>query len=460
MRTLVVGGIVFVAIALGAIATSSSTLAVLAVGVALGFVETVAILRRAGSFTATLFPMLAVNVVLLLGMVLWPVVASRAIVSVGLVVSAADLRGAAIVGIAFALAYTIGVLIVGPPGLGHSMRERLTSIRLPVWPLVLVGFGILGITFLAYGSALLRGDYLSATGPAWAATASVTLTPVAVVALCVAAFRKSRLRVIAVLGVVLWIAVLFGRSSRYLAAIPAFLLLGAYMAGRAKIRPWVWVVVVISTLVLLQLPLALRVHADGVGFLTLSEALIQDPGGIFASIDPAAILGNILFSSPLTAVVSARSIPADAFWASITPAFGDFADWDTYRAELRIDQTTPYNALGELASQGLIAVVAMGLIVGVIIALAERIAQRLPGTTGSIAVLAVMAVTALYSVTILQYNLRTSTRLLWYLIAAIAVLWLISLFFRRADHQALSGGAPARPGEAVALRRYGMLDRT
>ncbi|HIG17047.1 MAG TPA: hypothetical protein EYQ31_07000 [Candidatus Handelsmanbacteria bacterium] len=289
---------------------------------------------------------------------------------------------------------------------------------------------MLGIVAVGYGSALFQGQYLGGAGPEAAIIAGNALTPLAVIAVCISAFRPGKFRSLAVIGIVVWTIVLFGRASRTLAALPVFILLGWLLSTRRRLRWWHVGITAIATIFLLQLPLALRANADGVGIFTLGEAFLSDPESVFAQFDPAGVFGNLLFSAPLTGLVGLREVPADALWVSLTPIGGSAAGWDSLAPALKVDGSTPYSTLGELAAHGTLELLAVPFFVGMVFALAERVASSLPGVMASAGQLVILAIIALYSVRILQYNLRTTTRLIWYMAAGLAAVWLLSLLFR------------------------------
>lgn len=430
-----------------AVLLGSTGVAVVAIGVMLTLLGVAALTLRAGGFTATVLPIIAINSVLLPAVLLWPLVAPVAIVSAQIGASQRDLEGIAVIGIVFTGAYSVGAMLVGPVSTRGTRFSALAEIRLPLGSLVLASALVLLVTYVGYGESLIAGSYLGGTGPDWAVIASNSLTPLAVIAACVAAFRPGRFRFAAILLLALWILVLFGRSSRSLAAIPAFLLFGRLMAGKRV--GWVAITLAaVGTIVLLQLPLALRVNESGVGIVPLGTALLTETDAVLGAFDPAGILGNILFSAPLGAFVAAQPIPWDAFLVSISPLQGESVGWADVNLTLKVDATTPFNAIGEIAAQGWQVILIGGFLIGAILATAERVARSTPGVFGTLSVVLVLALTALYSVTVLQYNLRSSTRLLWYLLAGVILLRLLAVLMARRQSRVLrvaNGQRSTRP---------------
>lgn len=412
--------------------TADTIPVVVGFGVGLAFVECAALLARSRGFTATVIPVLVVNAVMLSGLIWWPVVAPYAIVSARLGVDMDALVNAALYGMAFTASFTAGTLLVGMGGAKALNLSKFADIHIPTGALVAASYVVLALTFAGYGSALLRGDYLGSTGPEAVVIAANALAPVALISVCFAVFRPGGVvRVLAALGIVLWTLILFGRASRTLAALPVFLLLGWKLSTKKPVRWWHIALVAIATVFLLQLPLALRSNENGVGLLNLSEAFISDPGAVMARFDPAGVAGNLLFSAPLAGLVGSIPLAPETLWISITPVGGETAGWTALSPYLKVNASTPYNTIGELAAHGWTALALVPLLIGAVFALAERIASNLPGLLASAGLLMVVAVAALYSVQILQYNLRSSTRLVWYLLAGVAVVWLVSVLFRR-----------------------------
>jgi hypothetical protein len=186
----------------------------------------------------------------------------------------------------------------------------------------------------------------------------------------------------------------------------------------------------------MQLPLVGRANPDGVGIIPLTQQVIFRPEEIFSGFSLDGILGNILFSGPLTGVVANRQIPLEALWVGVNPLPGSWAGWGEYKNALRVDSSTPYNALGELGAHGWFALVGVAFAVGLLLALSTRISSRLEGAYALAASLLVLGITVFFSVSILQYNLRSSIRLVWYILGGLGVIWMASIAFK-------SRGAPS-----------------
>lgn len=406
---------------------------IVGLGCSLAIIEIGLLVARAQGFTATILPVAIINLILLGGLVLWPTVAADAIVSVRLAVEVEVLVTAAFLGMLFTAAFTVGALVVGMTG-GSSVRfSSISDIRIPTAPLLFLTYAALGLTVFARGETLLRGGYLDASGPDWAIIASNSLTPLAIAAACVAVFRPGASRLLALVGLIAWVIVLYGRSSRTLASVPILLLFGWFISTGRRVRWFHLAGALVATFLLLQFPLALRSTAGGVGILTLTETLLANPDAVYGAFNVAGLLGNLLFSAPLTGIVAGREVDQSTLWVSLTPIGGEAAGWSDVSDELRIDATTPFNTIGELAAHGPLTLTLVAFAVGASIALAERIAASLPGKVAAVAMILPLAIAALYSVRVLQYNLRSSTRLIWYMLFAMFAIWVVSLVLHRSQ---------------------------
>lgn len=405
------------------IALNSGLWAVLAIGAALAALEIALLTRAAGGFTALVVPVVSVNLVLLSAPFLWDGIRDESIVSLHLESTPEMHILSAKIGIVFAFAFTVGALLGGPRGITNRLAG-VSAIRIPVSNGALVAAGYLGIALTIYArrGALLRGGYNEVSGPDWAASISNSITPLAMLALCIAAARPGRWRVVAAFGIGIWFLILFGRASRTVAALPALVVFAKALSTGARVGKVSGVVVLVLTTFLLQLPLVTRANPGGVGILAIAEFVAERPEKLVEGFGLAPLLGNVLFSGPLTSIVALRPIDLHALWVSLNPSPGFMTDWPYIRSSLRLDESTPYNALGELAAHGWIPLVIVSAAVGFVIALASNVSARIRGAYGFAASLLVLGVTSFFAVSILQYNLRSSVRLVWYVVVGVVVL--------------------------------------
>lgn len=419
------------------IAMDSRPATVLAVGLILASIEVIVLTKAANGFSAAVVPVLAVNSVLLSSMFLWDGVRTESIVSIKIRATEGQHIQAAVIGIVFSACYTVGALVTGPRSvrmsltqIGDSIAELGRSFRIPDSALVAAGYAGIILAMFSRQGALLQGRYNVVEGPSWAVALSNAIAPVAILVLCIVASKPGPLRWLAILGIGILFLVLFARASRTIAVFPLLLLFARTFTSGAKVRPHSVILVIAATAFLMQLPLVGRANPDGVGLIPLGEQIINRPEEIFDGFSLGAILGNILFSGPLTAVVANRPIPPETFWISVNPLPGSWAGWDDIKGTLRMTRSTPYNALGELGAHGWFALVGVACVVGFLIALSTRIASRLRGGYAMAAALLVLGITVFFSLSILQYNLRSSIRLIWYILGGLWLMWIASVTFR------------------------------
>lgn len=413
-------------LALTSILSNSAIPAWISLGIFVTVAQVVVCYSRAGGITITLVPCTLINGVLIGAVAIWPRVADNSTVSTRLYADEAQLVQAMLVGLAFTSAITIGSL------LGHDVRidtSRATgkaSLLDNINSAQLIAFGSSGlaVTFGARGLSLWEGGYLSASGPEWLVSIANAMTLPSILSLALAANRQGKLGNVARILLALWVIVLFGRATRSIAAVPLLLLLATWLSGKdASMRRIL--LTFSATLTLLQLPLALRANANGVGIKTLGLAIIENPSTALSERGIEGTLGNVMFSGPLTAVVRLREMPDGSLATSLNPLPGALTDWPSLSRLLRIDATTPYGGLGELAAHGPITLALVGVFAGLIFAILSRVAASQDGSIRIIVVLISLGLATFFGVRVLQYNLRSSTRLLWYAIALVGFLYVV-----------------------------------
>ena len=222
--------------------------------------------------------------------------------------------------------------------------------------------------------------------------------------------------------------------------VPLLALLGRALAGR-KVQIRSAVIAAAATVLLLQLSLVGRVNRGGVGLIPLGEQLSTRTGEITSGLSLSALLGNTLIAGPETAVVANRPIRGDALWVSVNPMPGRIAGWNELQPGLRFTKSMPYNALGELGSHGWVALVLVAGAAGILLGLSTRIAWNLKGTYATVAALLVLGCVGFFSVSILQYNLRSSFRIVWYALLGVSAIWFGSVY--------LGGQHRPKTGETV-----------
>jgi len=408
-----------------ALIDNSDLAGITAFGIFLTTVEIFVLTKSAGGFTSTVIPIFAVNGVLLSAPLFWERVQDGAIVSLRRFPINDDfLAQAAIIAIVFSASYTVGALLGRPRRLAFSVAHLGLAKQFTVPDGILIFAGYCGIAISVYGyqGALLQGYYLESRGPIWAVMASAAGIPLSMLLLSIVAVKPGPWRAAAIIGLVVVTTISFGRASRALAMLPALMLFATtFVNGKPSLR--YIASAVIATIGFLVLPLAGRNNAFGVGIIPLSEQLFTRPGELLNAFTVTGLAGNVIVSGPQTIAVANRPISMHSYWVSVNPLPGSIAGWNEIKDLLRFNVYTPYNTLGELAAQGWIILALTAAAAGFLFALSTGIASKLQTGFQIAASLLVLAVAVRFSLSILQYNLRTSARLLWWMLLALAAIW-------------------------------------
>jgi hypothetical protein len=317
------------------------------------------------------------------------------------------------------------------------------------------------LSFVGGGPAALlsRASYLTATGPAWMVELGGSLTPVGLAGISFILFDKARPvgRIWASFLLVAYGLVLFSRGTRELAVVP-LLLLASYLLQATDRRGRRRIVVTtlfagLASLLLLQLTLTLRGEAGAAGLAPYVSALMRNPTAAFSfagGVGP--VVANVLFSVPLTGYLAANvtALPSSDLLTSLTPMPSQFTDWAQLEPILRFDIYTPYSTLGELAIQGTAVLCLYFLLVGAVVTWLQMSSANLGGLRSLVLQLGLGPLLVLFSLTVLQYNLRPSTRFLWYALAFYVVVRLVGRTASR--HGTPLQGAASRRFQATLPR--------
>lgn len=343
-----------------------------------------------------------------------------------LTTDAGTYRAAAITFATASLCLWTGALVAARPGRPTAIRlPRLTR---PVGSWVLLSTGSVPIVLHVVGQGwhevLIRTGYQTVGGPVLLIKAGSLLTPIGMTLAALVVFDPNRksARSIGVAMLVVYFGLALSRDTRGIGLLPVCLLIGAFATGR-RIRRRTVLVTALATAFLFQLPLALRGDAgDSAGLIPYAHQLAHDPGSAFVS-EPYSVLGNLLFSVPLTGVVATQEhFPRKALITSLDPLPGQFTDWEDIKSGLRVNSAVPFSGLGELASSGYGWLVAVFLLLGAGLTAAQRAIAALPGLRSTGGFVVGSALTIFLSVGLLEYNLRSDLRYFWDLGALVLLL--------------------------------------
>ena len=231
--------------------------------------------------------------------------------------------------------------------------------------------------------------------------------------------RSARLAAFGWLLCALHLLFFFGMGSRRLALVPALVFLGRSASLGLRSPKWRIAAVAVATLFLIGLPIHLRSLPEHgiIPYLSALPNYLRDPTSAGDS------LKNILFGFPLAGEVAFNepSISLTSFLVSINPMPGEIAGWYKIAPSLRLNIYTPYSALGELRNGSSIHLITYCLVLGGVLGRAKRLVQLLVGSGRAAFALPIVAFAGLLAVTMTQYNLRTTNRLLLYFCVLLGV---------------------------------------
>jgi hypothetical protein len=300
------------------------------------------------------------------------------------------------------------------PSIGAPGLRRVVGL-LAVVPLLLavVGFGLDNLLFRASYSTTSAGDIVPTAGKILA------LPAVAIVSWLGKTSKSAISKVTAYSVVILYTVLLLSLSTRAFALVPLMVALGWLASNPRSARArWLMPLTAVSSILLLQTPLALRAaNPYQHGLLPYVQTLFS---GQDQTISVLNAVSNLLFSFALTGAVALHTshLSASYFYLAIDPRLGQWTDWYLYQPELRINLVTPYNALGELANYGWPYLIAFFAMVGLIFEYFERRIIHLLRVGYPVFALLLFALCCYFVLESLQYNLRSASRVLYYLIAA------------------------------------------
>jgi hypothetical protein len=421
----------FILIALSLALWPDASLAVLVGVTGLLLLQLLSLNARVGPYSSSIIPVVLINLTIVGGGFLWPYIEAAAIVSVTVPYTKEGLVSAGLLAAFFTSALTIGACIPGRRNVSEALVTISQFISSRPSMLLMISLFVLSLNIWAGWGSNLRGTYLefAASGPLL--TAAVATLPVGFASAAALAYQPTRIRLAGAGLVLVFFVLALGRATRWLGLFPLLLLVGFAFAGK-KVKLKHSAIAATLSFVLLPIPLLLRANPEGVGIANAVAFLPEASSRLYSYESLVGTVGNVAFSAPLTSFVSEMKIASNAFWTSVSPFPSRFNDWPTIQGALRVDQTTPFNSLGELGSQGPLAVFAIGILIGLLFSLVEREFSSRKGLLPTTGLLLTYAVALAWTVSFLQYNLRSSTRLVWYLLAfALVSLLLLNLAERK-----------------------------
>ncbi|MEJ2862450.1 hypothetical protein [Actinomycetospora flava] len=292
-----------------------------------------------------------------------------------------------------------------PVGAVLSPGRRTAVLAVAATPLLVV-IGIDGTDLLSRNNYLI-GEDGSLAGPA----ATVGMAGVIACGMLLNLEEGAR-RIPPAVVAVGYLLLYFSLGSRQMALCPVLLAVGFHVARPFRGSQLALVAAAVVALALLPLPLFLRGGGEH-GLFPYLAALpdAQSPIQVLAG-----ALDNVFISFPLIGATAFQfaAIPRSTMWIELNPLPGDSAGWYDVASSVRINPYTPYATIGELGNHGWVVVVVFWLIAGLFLG---YLAVRIPSLTAAGhrgMALVLTALPLLFILYSLQYNLRSSVRLLVY----------------------------------------------
>lgn len=296
----------------------------------------------------------------------------------------------------------------------HGLSARLFYAIL----LISICFALLLIHGYGYEEIISRSAYIPEKNRL-AKIIGTTFSPISMVALGYAyklSSKKILRRIIcAFIAVFIWM-LFFSMASRRFAIAPTLFVMGAWVAdNRSKSMYVALILSAVIAFLLIPIPITLR----GLPRLGLSPFLDAIFSGQVNWSNLFTGLTNIFFSLPLAAFVErASSLNAAHLIMSITPLPGVYVGWYEVASQYRVNRYVPYSGIGELLNYGSVVLFIYYFVVGLIFSYAETWARRSSRFGRPL----VLAFALFFALTSCQYNLRTTTRVVYYLVAMLFLL--------------------------------------
>lgn len=313
-----------------------------------------------------------------------------------------------------ALAFVMGSVLI------PTARGSLTPLvraRITASPRILIAAAVASpvLNFVAFGDSLLsRSTYLSGGRGGITSLASASVLPGAVVVgMLIGTAKRAYLRWIGVFLALTYMAIQFGLGSRKLSLIPVAIALGLSLSGIETLRKTTFTGSGLLSLALVPVPLYMR-GLDSHGIFPYLPNL---PDALGARSFSGPIL-NVLSSYTITAQ-TAKSAPLPNHWLfiEVNPAPGQAAGYYDIFGSLGLNSYTPFSAIGEMALHPRLFTLLLFGAFGLVCSYLSRRSNAL-GQIGLPQVGPVfLALVLLFAIQSLQYDLRTTSRFLWYAIA-------------------------------------------
>ena len=242
---------------------------------------------------------------------------------------------------------------------------------------VFIGFFAVALAVAGNGSAniYLRTEYLTEVNHIVKIIGTAFL-PVGVIAFGAASTnRRGDIRSAAFVGAMVLLTLTLALNTRLFSLIPALFFMGALMVRRdQKHLHWLLLASICAAPFLVSLPLTGRnMRTQGIAAF---PDLFHEVSGVDSNTSIHTILNNLFVSAPIT-VASARTEVDDSFrdiLIGVNPLPGFMTEWES--SQRRINEATPFNAVGDLLRGGLFAGLIYFAAVGLYFAHIDRKLRR------------------------------------------------------------------------------------
>ena len=144
------------------------------------------------------------------------------------------------------------------------------------------------------------------------------------------------------------------------------------------------------------------------------------------------VFQNFIVSFDLNGLTafSVSKLPLRDLIIEISPIFGQAAGWYDISRNHRFNSATPFAGLGEIMNYGFIYFLVVFTLIGAVIGgLNFYLSAKIWGL-GTISFFILMAGTSYFALLCLQYNFRSAIRVIYYLMAYVIAIGLMSRFLR------------------------------
>ena len=297
----------------------------------------------------------------------------------------------------------------------NGRRADLTAMVLACVPLLLA--------LLNWDTLYSRSTYLAQAGQAEGSVFGIT--SMATIAGLIALgylMRSSRpaLRYLIVIVILIEVTILFALGTRLFAMAPVAVTLGAYVKNPDRLGSFYLLGSAMLSVLMLPIPLYLR-GLDDHGLAPYLSALSSLPYGWDALYDGIA---NLVLGFAVTGATAfnANQIDLDKILIQLNPMPGRWTGWYETTRELRFAFIFPYSGIGELWNASIAVALSTFFIIGIVIGYIDRKVRELMLEGRRIVAIVLFGLVFLTATLMPSYNVRNSTRPLWYAMAIILVI--------------------------------------